>query len=175
MSTGLIVNALRVATNAHKGQMRKWQLVKQEFIIHPIRVFHRLVMLDDPDITECDMAAAILHDTIEDTYVTGEMLREKFNSIVAATVVELTNPSKTFPNFPRAKRKQMDREHLSTISRQAKIIKLIDRIDNLKDLKFAPAKFTVMYLEESEKLLDVLTGTNKELEIEFRNVLRSFN
>lgn len=58
--------------------------------------------------------------------------------------------------MPRAERKAKDRQRLSQCNRETKIIKLLDRIDNLQDAIFAPAGFRRLYAEESLLLADAL-------------------
>jgi (p)ppGpp synthase/HD superfamily hydrolase len=115
------------------------------------------------------VAAAWLHDVIEDCGVTAEDLAEHFATGVVRLVVELTNPSKKHPDLPRAERKRMDREHAALVSREAKVIKLADRVDNLQetaDDPRTPCDFVKLYRRESADLLEVLRGADKGLEQE---------
>jgi len=83
-------------------------------------------------------------------------------------VVELTNPSKGRKDLPRKDRKAMDRAHLATVSREAKVIKMLDRIDNLSDCDAAPRAFRGLYAMESAMLADVVGDADPRLESELR-------
>src|SRR5690606_5988102 len=83
-------------------------------------------------------AAAWLHDVLEDCpHISPDEIVEASGEAVLKLVRELTNPSKGV-KAPRAVRKQMDRDHLKHVSWDAKIIKLFDRICNLRDLEQCP-------------------------------------
>ena len=70
-------------------------------------------------------------------------------------VLELTNPSKKYPELRRKARKEMDREHLKIVSWEAKVIKFFDRVDNLRDLdKCEDKDFLALYADESGLLYD---------------------
>jgi (p)ppGpp synthase/HD superfamily hydrolase len=146
-----ILQAAQFAAQAHAGQKRKYNDLP--FIVHPARVGGRTAILEGVD--EETVMAAYLHDVVEDTPVTLDEIRRQFGDRVAKLVRELTNPSKGI-KAPRSDRKRMDREHLTGVSREAKRIKLLDRIDNLGDLAGAPLGFLKLYLEESRLLVEVI-------------------
>lgn len=159
----LIIRAARLAKEAHEGQLRKYR--PRPFILHPARVAARTTLLRD--VTAEEVAAAWLHDVVEDTSWTERDLLEK--GIPARTVeivLELTNPSKQHPDLPRARRKQMDFGHLRNVSVEAKRIKLIDRTDNLRDVQDASRGFQSLYVAESVLLAKCLSGASAELEEE---------
>jgi (p)ppGpp synthase/HD superfamily hydrolase len=118
-----------------------------------------------PQATETMVAAAFLHDVVEDTPHVLSDVSDEFGPAVARLVEELTNPSKGI-NAPRRERKQLDREHLAGASAEAKIIKLLDRIDNLQEVATAPMGFRQMYCEESRLLADVIGNADPELKAE---------
>jgi len=154
----LIEKAKRNATRAHKGQTRKYG-DKHPYIIHPEAV-STLVRTSSDVIPEM-VAAAWLHDVVEDTDWTIEEVRTEFGQVIGDLVDELTNPSKQYPNFSRGKRKQIDRDHTANISDAAKTIKTADRLHNLKGiLENAPKDFAEMYLYETVELFQLLTGAN---------------
>ena len=159
----LILKAARLAKRAHRDQRRKYHALP--YVTHPARVAARTCLLDDASAVE--VAAAWLHDVVEDTDLTDEQLRlESFPAECVEIVLELTNNSKKFPGLPRAERKQMDRQRLAKASRAAKRIKLIDRADNLRDLALADDQFKSLYAAESVLLARELAGTDVELEEE---------
>jgi (p)ppGpp synthase/HD superfamily hydrolase len=150
----LVLAAARYAEAAHRGQWRKHS--GQPYIVHPMRVAGRITLEAWAD--EADVAAAWLHDTMEDCGVTEEDLRRKFPARTVELVKALTSPSKGSAE-PREARKRQDREHLRGAAWQARAIKLADRADNLRDLlPVDHAEFERTYLGESVLLLEVLRG-----------------
>lgn len=160
----MLNEAIIFATSAHNGQYRKY--TKQPYILHPLRVLacvanHYKFIYD-----EHVQAAAVLHDVIEDCNVNYDDIYEKFGRRVANYVLELSNPSKGL-NLPRAERKRIDREHIATVSQEARIIKLYDRADNIAELNRdlnekldVPLDFVKLYLKESKALNKALEGTD---------------
>ena len=69
--------------------------------------------------------------------------------------------------------KEHDRERLSSVSPWAKRIKLIDRADNLGELALAPVEFRRLYVAESRRLLEVLTGVDLMLEQELKDAIEA--
>lgn len=76
------------------------------------------------------MQAALLHDTVEDTDTTPEELVDRFGPIVARIVQEVTDDK----SLPKQERKRLQVEHAPHCSRQAKLVKLADKLYNLRDL-----------------------------------------
>lgn len=148
----LILKAAAFATKAHEGQKRKYSGLP--YITHPARVAGRVGIL--PGVTEELVAAAYLHDVLEDVpWATREMIEAATNAQVGFYVDCMTNRSKD-SGLPRAARKAMDREHLAKVPDEVKLIKALDRIDNLIDCAPAPADFKRTYSQESLLLADVL-------------------
>ncbi len=128
----VILRAARFAKAAHERQCRKWS--GDAYILHPGRVASRVSLLVGA--TEDMVAAAWLHDVLEDTTVEAADLRFTLGEKVTQMVIALTNPS-TYPipsPLPRDQRKKIDREHLAKQSPEIKKIKMLDRIDNLRDM-----------------------------------------
>lgn len=145
----------RLAEEAHRGQVRKYH--GRPYIEHPMRVANKVMMLDG--VPEAIVGAAWLHDTIEDCQHMPTEWWVKFPSNVYNLVKLLTNPSKKHPELKRADRKKMDREHYHNAPDWIKIVKLVDRIDNLQDMiAVDDNNFATLYLEESRLLVDVLVG-----------------
>lgn len=151
----LILRAAALAVRAHKFQTRKYN--GRPYVTHPARVAGRVGLL--PDVTEEMVAAAYLHDVLEDTTVTREEIERETNVQVAFYVDWMTNKSKG-SNLPRAERKAMDRKRLMEAPVQVKQIKLLDRIDNLSEMAGAPEDFMKLYLEESRLLGEHLACSN---------------
>jgi (p)ppGpp synthase/HD superfamily hydrolase len=149
-----------LAREAHAGQRRKYG--GGPYIEHPARVASRVALLDGfgPEA----VAAAWLHDVVEDCDWTPQQLREVgFPAETVAIVEELTNVSKQYADLPRKERKRLDRERLSGVSRAAKCIKMIDRIDNLREVQGADAGFRSLYAAESVLLVPCLMDADAEL------------
>jgi (p)ppGpp synthase/HD superfamily hydrolase len=157
----VILKAAAFARQAHAGQKRKYN--DRPFIFHPARVAGRVAV--HPQATETMVAAAFLHDVVEDTPCTLEEVSAEFGPEVVRLVDELTNPSKG-SKAPRRERKQQDREHLAQVNLEAKIIKLLDRIDNLQEMTEAPSGFVRLYCEESRLLAEVIGDADPELKAE---------
>jgi (p)ppGpp synthase/HD superfamily hydrolase len=146
--------ALLFATEAHGSvrQLRKY--TGEPYINHPIAVAE-LVRSNFGNTPEM-IAAALLHDTIEDTKVTLEDIDKEFGSVVRDLVFWLTDIS--IPeDGNRSVRKEIDRIHISKAPREAKTIKLADIIDNTKTIAAYDPKFWQVYREEKIKLLEVLS------------------
>lgn len=154
----MIPEAAAFAAKAHEGQTRKYLNRHRPYIVHPGRVAARVSML--PNASDELVAAAWLHDTMEDCPGLTLDALYQFGMPVTRLVQELTNTSKmTHPDASRAVRKQLDRDRIATISTDAQIIKACDRIDNLLDMRGAPSDFAAIYAQESSSLLVVLTPT----------------
>lgn len=106
---------------------------------------------DDPEM----LAAAWLHDTVEDTATTLADLEHHFGTTVAGLVADLTDISRP-TDGNRAIRKSIDRGHLASASSRAKTIKLADLIHNCRDICNHDAEFARVYLTEMASLLEVL-------------------
>lgn len=158
-----IMRALKVCMAAHSGQKRKYS--EEPYHVHPARVALKVQYLPGAD--EDMVVAAYLHDVLEDTQWTAEDLRRCwFSPAAVAMVIALTNQSKGV-KAPRAERKRMDREYLRTCTRPVKIIKLCDRIDNLRDTIMCPDEaFRKMYAEESALLADAVGDASSNLKAE---------
>jgi len=153
-----ILLAAKYARDAHAGQKRKY--TSRPYITHPSRVAGVAATLEDA--TEELVVAAYLHDVVEDTPHSIDDIEESFGPEVAALVGELTNPSKGM-TCPRAERKRIDREHLAAVSREAKLIKLLARIDNLREMAGASANFKRLYAEESAALAETIGDVDERL------------
>lgn len=167
--------ALQVATMAHADQYRRNNM---PYIVHPVAVAFGASYYGLPIEVQ---QAALLHDVLEDTGVSKEGLEQDFGPYVTNLVVELTNPSRSDEHAekPRAERKRIDREHLAKVSAYAKMLKMLDRIDNLQDIASFRSKFQRMYIQESGELFKVLQNANwaiaKELMSEIINAENNLN
>lgn len=148
--------AAAVANFAHRGQLRD---NKRPYITHPARVAGQVLL--HYCATEEWGAIAYLHDVLEDTKLTAENLRVKFSPFVVGTVIELTNQF-TDKTERRAVRKTRERERLGTVSQAGKIIKMLDREDNLLEMPH-PCSFRDLYVEESRLLMHHIRDADEKL------------
>lgn len=164
----LINKAKKFAEKAHKGQLRKY--TNEPYINHPIAVA-RLVQTVCND--ESVLAAALLHDVVEDTEYTIEDISREFGKRIADIVSDLTNISKP-TDGNRKIRKEIDRQHIAKSCKEAKLIKLADMIDNRKSITKYDPDFAKVYMSEFLRLLDVLKGVNEELYNQAYSILKEY-
>lgn len=131
-------------------QRRKY--TNDPYIVHPAAVVE--IVKTIPHTPEM-VAAAWLHDVVEDTPATLDEVRATFGRHVASLVEMLTNVSRP-GDGGRAARKVADRAHLAMASAEAKTIKLADVIDNTRNIATLDPKFARIYLVEKSQLLRVL-------------------
>ncbi|XP_049459517.1 guanosine-3',5'-bis(diphosphate) 3'-pyrophosphohydrolase MESH1 isoform X2 [Epinephelus fuscoguttatus] len=111
------------------------------------------------------LQAALLHDTVEDTDTSTAELEANFGPIVARIVQEVTDDK----SLPKQDRKRLQVEHAPHCSRQAKLVKLADKLYNLRDLnRCTPAGWTEEHVQEyfawACEVVKGLKGTNLALE-----------
>jgi hypothetical protein len=122
-----LAQALEFAAAKHRDQRRMNGDIP--YINHPIGVVHILCGTGGIEDT-ATLMAAVLHDTIEDTDTTQDELSTRFGSEVAGIVAEVTDDQ----SLSKVQRKRLQIEHASEISMQARIVKLGDKLHNLRDL-----------------------------------------
>jgi len=151
--------AFLVAITAHSavGQKRKYS--GEPYIVHPVEVAE---IVESVEHTPEMVAAALLHDVVEDTAVSIEMIQSLFGSTVAHLVGWLTDVSKK-SDGNRAKRKAMDRAHTHEAPAQAQTIKLADLISNTSDITKADPNFAVVYMKEKRQLLEGMDKADEKL------------
>lgn len=141
------------ATAAHAAVNQVRRYTGEPYIVHPAAVVG--IVMTVPH-TPAMLAAAWLHDVVEDTNVTIHLVRQTFGAVVAGMVEDLTDPSKP-TDGNRAARCAIDRAHSASASPAAKTIKLADIIDNTKSIAAHDPHFARVYIPEMELLLAVLT------------------
>lgn len=161
----IIEKAQEFATAAHTGQVRKY--TGEPYITHPIQVAEIVSRVSH---TPEMIAAALLHDVVEDTPVTLDEIRTEFGDTVADLVYWLTAPSKGFGGT-RAQRKEMDRHHMEQAPPEAQTIKLADIIHNTSSIVEKDPEFAVVYLEEKRLMLDCLLLGDQTLLSEAKKIL----
>lgn len=150
MLTDLEIRAKDFATRAHEGQVRKY--TGEPYIGHPAAV--AALVRSVPHTPEM-LAAAWLHDTVEDCGVALEEIHRLFGPEVAYMVECLTDVSKP-EDGNRRHRKAIDMRHTAQASPQAKTIKLADLIDNTRSIVERDPSFAKVYLAEKRLLLGAL-------------------
>ncbi|PZP54671.1 MAG: phosphohydrolase [Azospira oryzae] len=163
---GLILKAVRFAAGNHRTQRRK-DAEASPYINHPIALANVLKNeggIDDPIV----LCAALLHDTIEDTDTTPEELEAEFGPEIRDIVVEVTDDKK----LDKAERKRLQIEHAATLSERAKLVKLADKICNLRDIIASPpsdwsTERKQEYFEWAKQVIDGLRGVHPGLEAVF--------
>ena len=120
--TGLVLRAYRVADRAHTGQTRK---SGDPYITHPVAV---ATILAEIGMTPTTLAAALLHDTVEDTDYSLEQLREDFGDEIAVMVDGVTKLDKI--EYGAAAQSETVRKMIVAMSRDIRVlvIKLADQI-----------------------------------------------
>lgn len=128
---GICIEALSFAATKHTTQRRK-DINKTPYIEHPIEValILRQVGINDAN---C-IAAAFLHDTVEDTDATADEIQQKFGSEVARMVLEVSDDK----TLSKDDRKRLQVTHAAYISHGAKLIKMADKLSNFRSSIRAP-------------------------------------
>lgn len=170
--TTVILKALQFAARKHETQRRK-DVAASPYINHPIEVANLLAEVGD--VTDVDiLVAAILHDTLEDTKTTPEELEQHFGLDVRLIVEELTDDKQ----LGKEVRKQLQIKHASRLSGRAKVIKLADKVCNIRDvIERPPADWPLErrkdYLDWTEKVVHGCRGTNALLESCYDQLLKA--
>ncbi len=163
----LVNRASRFATEAHQRIDHRRKYSKQPYAVHLDQVAKIVASVTDD---EEMIAAAWLHDVVEDTPATLDEIEREFSFPVAQLVRELTDVSKP-GDGNRAARKTIDRQHLARASARGQTIKLADLIDNCRDITRNDKRFARVYLNEMEPLLAALTKADEGLMRRARNTM----
>ena len=170
-NTGLILKALAFAAHKHRDQKRK-DVKASPYINHPIALAD--VLCNEGGITDENvLCAALLHDTVEDTKTTSEELTQVFGKLISGIVMEVTDNKR----IAKAKRKHLQIEHAAHASHQAKLVKLADKISNLRDIVASPPvgwniQRKQKYFDWAKEVIDQVSGTNADLEMIFDGIYK---
>lgn len=148
----IISRAYLFARNAHNGQVRKY--TGEPYIQHCRNVAKLVSGLGG---SEQMIAAAYLHDTIEDCGVNVNDIRDEFGSVVLQLVIGLTDmyTKENYPDMNRELRKKNEAARYATESIEVQTIKLCDLIDNTSCIVKYDPEFAITYLREKADLLEV--------------------
>ncbi len=168
----LIIRALSFAAARHRDQRRK-DPAASPYINHPIALADVLVNeagVRDPEV----IAAAILHDTLEDTATTPAEIEAAFGPRIRAIVEQVSDDKR----LSAEARKRAQVEHAAEASDQAKLVKLADKICNLRDVRTAPPVGWTnarrqAYLDWGKAVVDRLRGVHPVLESLFDQEYRA--
>ena len=167
MSNQLILKAAHFAAQKHRDQRRKDEEISP-YINHPIsvaRAISEIGDIEDPEV----LAAALLHDTLEDTETTPEELIDNFGERVCRLVQEVTDDK----SLPKLERKQQQIDHATELSEGAALIKLGDKISNVTDITNTPptswdSERCLEYFEWAEEVINNCPKVNTSLEKYFK-------
>ncbi|XP_014780413.1 guanosine-3',5'-bis(diphosphate) 3'-pyrophosphohydrolase MESH1 [Octopus bimaculoides] len=158
-----VIECANFAAIKHKNQKRK-DVEGTPYINHPIGVSY--ILTNEAGITDpLVIQAALLHDTVEDTDTTLQEIEDHFGKEVAGIVAEVTDDK----SLAKAERKKLQIEHAKTSSHRAKLVKLADKLYNLRDLnRSTPVGWTEervqQYFVWAKKVVRNLAGTNEPME-----------
>jgi GTP diphosphokinase / guanosine-3',5'-bis(diphosphate) 3'-diphosphatase len=162
----LMLRALAFAAHKHRDQRRK-DAGASPYINHPIALAD--VLANEGGVHDIEvLCAALLHDTIEDTDTEPVELEREFGARIAAIVAEVTDDQK----LDKAERKRLQVAHAAQLSAAAKLVKLADKICNLRDVaERPPANWELArrqeYFEWAKRVVDGLRGAHPALEAAF--------
>lgn len=156
----IVKHAEDIATYLHSVPMQRRKYTGDPYIVHPGAVVNIIKSVPHNDEM---LAAAWLHDVVEDTVISLGEINSEFGECIGSLVEMLTDVSKP-EDGNRAIRKEIDRLHTAKASPEAQTIKLADLIDNSKSiLIYDKYGFGRVFLKEMKQLLGVLTNGDKSL------------
>lgn len=159
MMDPLVKAAEDFARAAHDGIKHERKYTGEPYTEHLKSVAAMVAeVIDDPEV----VAAAWLHDTVEDTETDVEEINDNFGSRVARLVEDLTDVSRP-EDGNRRSRKSRDRGHLAHALPAAQTIKLADLIDNAESICSYDKRFGETFLDEMEALMEVLSRADEKL------------
>ena len=153
LETTLFDEAVKFAVEAHQGTERRAK--GYPYIIHPMEaVCIVATMTNDPEM----LAAAILHDTVEDTHVTIEQIRERFGERVAMLVEYETAPDSESLTWKEKKAAQVAK--LASAPYESKVVAIGDKLSNMRGI-------TLDYMRMKDKVWDLFSAPNGKTDVEW--------
>lgn len=161
-----LISAIAFAAHKHRDQRRK-DIPASPYINHPIALANVLAN-EGHVVDETVLIAAVLHDTLEDTDTTEDELVHAFGREIADIVLEVTDDK----SLPKTERKRLQVVNAASISRGAKLVKLADKICNLRDIAASPPAGWSLerrqaYFDWARAVVDGMRGTHPVLEAIF--------
>ena len=159
----LLLKALQFSAIKHRNQRRR-DVDASPYINHPISLAD--ILCNEAHITDVEViCGALLHDTVEDTETTPEELEREFGPAIKNIVMDVTDDK----SLKKHERKQAQIDHAADISDKAKLVKLADKISNLRDVSVNPPPDWSLqrrqeYFDWARKVIDQIRGVNPQLE-----------
>ncbi|XP_052819618.1 guanosine-3',5'-bis(diphosphate) 3'-pyrophosphohydrolase MESH1-like [Mya arenaria] len=169
-----VIRCTDFAAIKHKNQRRKDQ-DRTPYINHPIGVAN--ILTHEAGVTDLQVIqAALLHDTVEDTQTTFEEIDQHFGPEVCGIVKEVTDEK----GLTKMARKEAQIKHAPGASPKAKLVKLADKLYNLRDLnRQTPVGWSEERVQEyfvwAAKVVEGLRGTNARMEHDLDELFRARN
>ncbi len=164
-----LIKAMEFAAEKHKLQRRKGYL-KIPYINHPLKVCKLIADAGETDINL--LLGAVLHDTLEDTDTAEQELFKNFGKEITGLVLEVTDNMK----LPDEERKELQVRNSSSLSKNAKLIRIADKIANISDIINYPIKWTKRrkrkYVSWSMKVYEGCKGQNLQLDMKFQEICK---
>lgn len=159
----VLLRTINFAAEKHVNQRRK-NATKAPYIGHPIGV---ATLLAEKGVTDLiTLQAAIGHDLVEDTPTTFAELEQLFGATVAGVVREVTDDK----SLPKDVRKREQVKHAAQASTRARLVKLADKIHNLRDIQACPPPWPAEriqgYFLWCREVVNAMRGTHADLEAE---------
>ena len=162
------VTALKFAAEKHRYERRKDEL-KSAYITHPIQAVEML--WNTGEVRDIDLlTAGLLHDVLEDTPTKEAEISDPFGQQVLDLVKEVTDDK----SLVKDERKRLQVKHAPKLSPKAKMLKLSDKICNVRDIRqYPPAAKDwtldrkIEYIVWSKEVVDAMRGINQNLETKF--------
>lgn len=154
------------AARRHRDQRRKGGLA-EPYVNHVIEVACLVAEATSGEEAEAAIAA-LLHDTVEDTGTTLEEIEAAFGAFIAGIVAEVSDDK----SLPKEERKRLQITHAASSSRAARLVKLADKIGNVRSLRDSPPRDWSLarrraYLDWARAVVDEIRGTHDRLEAWF--------
>ena len=168
----LILKAAEFAAHKHRTQRRKGA-GQRPYIGHCIEVARLIAdvgKVEDSNV----LAAALLHDTVEDTDTTRDEIRKEFGSVIDELVAEVTDDK----SLDSPVRKEAQVTHAPHLTEGAKVIKLADKISNVREIgvdppETWPLKRRQEYFDWAERVVAAIGRVNPSLEELFARTLET--
>lgn len=157
----IVFRALKFSAYKHRKQRRKGS-AGIPYINHPIEVTSMIIeLLENPKYDL--LAAALLHDTIEDTNTSAEEIEHAFGNRIMRLVMEVTDDKR----ISRVKRKQLQIDKARELTYEAKCIKIADKACNISDILYTRIKWSrqrkINYVKWANEVIGQIRDTNAEL------------
>lgn len=150
----IYIDAVALAVEAHAGQTRKFS--SEPYIMHPLRVSKMIYMLTgDLKLS----AAGVCHDVLEDTIVNYSGLWDATHEDVAVLVRTVTKDT----SLSKADKEQEFLSRFKDAQLDTVILKLADRVDNLRDIEHQTLTFRDRYIANTEGLLSAMPKINHKV------------